>query len=177
MKTQAACPVRNRNPTRNRNLEPNTIHSDRKSGEWITITITITIKSQRNDYHGRGAGERTKSGSLQQKVPKKRVHVPHSVQSVTVLHFWQDFRTSILQRCAAAPAQRGDRRVRRRRTCVRFPLRWLRLCRATFLCDLLLNTLPVGSFLTEGRKDTQRGESATKGLFTGGSRGSREYSF
>jgi len=55
------------------------------------------------------------------------------LQSVTVLHFWHDFRTSVLQRCAAAPAQRGDRRVRRRRTCVRFPLRWLRLCRAAYL--------------------------------------------
>ncbi len=56
-----------------------------------------------------------------------------ALQSVTVLRFRQDFRTSIHQRCAAAPAQRGDRRVRRRRTCVRFPLRWLRLCRAAVL--------------------------------------------
>ncbi len=39
----------------------------------------------------------------------------------------------MLQRCAAAPAQRGDRRVRRRRTCVRVLLRWLRLCRAAVL--------------------------------------------
>ena len=115
-------------------------HKERKAGPGSYVTVPgPPANLEPTECHNlmrrpSGVPDRTKPSYLSHPLL-------FALQSVTVLHFWQDFRTSILQRCAAAPAQRGDRRVRRSRTCVTFPLRWLRLCRAAFFAAKRLSRL------------------------------------